>query len=108
MKKFLPGDRVRVLPFPFKLRAYWNGWYPRQESYIGCTGVVIDPEMEPRFPLGSHICLDSSVPEISITMDVNLVFVKFDRGVLQHVPSYVPEGRDNPSWAYRADQLEIV
>ena len=36
------GDSVQVLPYEYKLIAFWNGFYKRSEQYIGQTGIVCE------------------------------------------------------------------
>ena len=73
MEKPKVGDRVRVLPYLFKLRAFWVEWYARPEHYIGAIGDVIDPSLEEWSPMRAQQVVDPSIPEVDIKLDPEYV-----------------------------------
>ena len=129
MEKPKVGDRVRVLPFLFKLRAKWGGWYPSREEYIGAVGEVVDPAFEmypPAMPSNcwvtenkdyqlhsgsSHASYEDfftrNIPEIDIKLGHEYVCVKFERSENRYVPEYIHTW-ENRAHMFRIDQLEIV
>lgn len=100
------GTRVRILPFLFRLRAFWRGWYARPEHYIGAVGEVVDPSFEMYPPTSSKTIMNSDIPEVEINTS-GCVCVKFDRSENRYVPEYVTTW-ENRAHMYRIDQVEII
>jgi len=126
------GTRVRILPFQFKLKAYWNGWHPRREDYIGRIGTVVSgyPPVEGYEPVsieedfyipGGKWCSYEDwftrsaglkeIPVIDITLDDTgpNVFVQFER----RDNRFVPDDHDRVFWdnlphVYSLDEIEVI
>lgn len=123
MEKPKVGDRVRVLPYLFKLRAKWGGWYPSREEYIGCVGVVTPFEDYKPWKSDEDFWIPKKredvpdidikievpyIPEIKIDLDVEYVRVAFTREANKFVPEYADKNWENRAMIYRLDQLEVI
>jgi hypothetical protein len=126
------GDKVRILPFLFKLKAFWNGWYPRPEHYIGRIGVIVSGDQaeyekvsDEDFMSGydkederwcsyedwfTRSVAAKVIPEIDITLDkTDCVCVHFERKDNRFVPDdYDHVYWDNLPHTYKLDQVEVI